>query len=89
MYKNMGAKMVDNLKVLLNMAYYTRGSQEVPGTVVLHCNGRTYGSAYLITFKVGPLHTHTHTCSFDPAIVGSTGRMLILESSGVWPSHSI
>jgi hypothetical protein len=33
---------------------YTRGSQKVPGMVVLKCNGRTYGNAYLITFKVGP-----------------------------------
>jgi hypothetical protein len=29
--------------------------------VVLHCNGRTCGKAYLITFKVGPLRIHTHT----------------------------
>ena len=30
--------------------------------VVMHWNGRTYGNAYLpvITFKVGPLGTHTH-----------------------------
>jgi hypothetical protein len=34
----------------------TRGSQKVPGMVVLHNNGRTYGNAYLITFKVGPKH---------------------------------
>ena len=27
--------------------------------VLLHCNGRTYDNAYLITFKVGPLGTHT------------------------------
>jgi hypothetical protein len=47
MYKNMGAKMVDNLKALFNVAYYMRGSQKVPRMVVLHCNGRTYGNAYL------------------------------------------
>ena len=32
---------------------------------------------------------HTHTCSIDPAIVGCTGRRLLLESSGVQPSLSI
>ena len=26
--------------------------------VVLHCNSRTYGNAYLITFKVGPLQPY-------------------------------
>ena len=38
---------------------YTRGSHKVPGIVVQHSNGRTYDNAYLITFKVGPLRTHT------------------------------
>jgi hypothetical protein len=28
--------------------------------VVLQCNGKTYGNAYLITFKVGFLHAQTH-----------------------------
>ena len=37
----------------------TRGSHKVPGIVVQHCNGRIYENAYLITFKVGPLLTHT------------------------------
>jgi hypothetical protein len=65
-------------------------SQKVPRMVVLHCNGRTYGSIYLITFKVWTLRiVHTHTCSIDPAIVGSTGGRLLMESSGVRPSHSI
>jgi len=41
--------------------YNTRGSQKVPGNVVYQCNGWTYDNAYLITFKVGPLLTHTHT----------------------------
>jgi hypothetical protein len=41
------------------MAYYMRGSQKVPRMVVLHCNDRTYGNVYLITFKVGPLCTYT------------------------------
>jgi hypothetical protein len=27
--------------------------------LVLHCNGRTYGNAYLITFNLRPLRTHT------------------------------
>ena len=35
------------------------------------------------------VHTHTHTCSTDPAIVGNTGERLLLESSGVPASHSI
>ena len=32
---------------------------------------------------------HTHTCSFEPATVGSTDGSVLLESSGVRPSHSI
>jgi hypothetical protein len=43
------------------------GSQKVPEMVALHCNGRTYDNAYLITSKVGPLRLHT--CSIDPAVV--------------------
>jgi hypothetical protein len=35
------------------------GSQKVPGMMVMHCNGRTYGKAYIIAFKVGLLHTIT------------------------------
>jgi hypothetical protein len=66
----------------------TPESQKVPGMVVLHCNGRTYGNDYLLTFKVGPL-VRAHTCSIYPAVVGSTCRRLPLESSGVRPSHSI
>jgi hypothetical protein len=89
--------------------------------VVYQCSGWTYDNAYLITFKIEPLHTrahahtrarththtrahahthtqthththahtHTHTCSIDPAIVGSTGGRLLLESSAVRPSHSL
>jgi hypothetical protein len=34
-------------------------------------------------------HTHTQTCFIYPAIVGSTGGRLLLEFSGVGPSHSI
>jgi hypothetical protein len=48
---------------------YTRGSQKVPGNVVQHCNGRTYDKAYLITFKVEPLRTHTHTHTLAPSIL--------------------
>jgi hypothetical protein len=63
----------------------TMGSQNVPGMVVLHCNGRTQGNANLITFKVGTLCTDT--CSIDPATVWSTGGRLLFESSGVRPPH--
>jgi hypothetical protein len=46
--------------IMLNYAiYYTKGSQKVPGMAVLHCNRRSYGNAYLITFKAGPLSRHT------------------------------
>jgi hypothetical protein len=69
------------------------GSQKVPGMVVLHCNGRTYGNDYLITFKVGRLrkhtHPHTHAGFIYPAIAGSTDGRLFLESSGVRSSRSI
>jgi hypothetical protein len=36
--------------------------------VVLHCNGRTCGNAYLITFKVGPLRTHALAPSILPLL---------------------
>lgn len=35
------------------------------------------------------IFVHAHTCSIDPAIVGTTGRRFLLESSGMWLSHSI
>jgi hypothetical protein len=35
------------------------GNQKVPRMVVLQCNGKTYGNAYLITFKVGLLLAYT------------------------------
>jgi hypothetical protein len=63
------------------------GSQKVPGMVELHCKGKIYGDAYIITFKVGPLNAHT--CCIKPAIVRSTGRRILLKSSGVRPSHWI
>ena len=44
----------------------TPGTQKVPEMVVLHCNGRTYGNAYLITFKLRPLGTHTLAHSILP-----------------------
>jgi hypothetical protein len=43
------------------LSCYAMDSQKVPGMVVLHCDGRTWSNAYLITFRVGLLHTHTHT----------------------------
>jgi hypothetical protein len=60
----------------------TRRSQKVPGMVaLLHCNGRTHGNAYLITFQVGPLRT----CSIDPATVEAPaeGSVGILRSSAL------
>jgi hypothetical protein len=35
------------------------GSQKVPKVVVLHSNGRTFGTTYLITFKAGPVRERT------------------------------
>jgi hypothetical protein len=54
------------------------------GIVTLHCNGRTYGSAYQITFTVGALRTHTHTCSSSGNKTGSqkVPGMLILHCNG-------
>jgi hypothetical protein len=41
-----------------------KDNQKFPGMVVLHYNGRIYGNAYLIAFKVGTLdaraHAHAH-----------------------------
>jgi hypothetical protein len=37
------------------------GSQKIPG-MVLHCNGRTHGNAYLLTSTVGPLPHRTWRC---------------------------
>jgi len=45
-----------------------RGSHKVPGIVVQHSNGRIYDKAYLITFKVGPLRTHTLAPSILPLL---------------------
>jgi len=47
---------------------YTTGSQKVPGNVVYQCSGWTYDNAYLITFKVGPLRTHTLAPSILPLL---------------------
>ena len=49
----------------------------------------TYDNTYLITFIIEPLRTHTHTCSTDRAIVGSTGGRLLLESHGFRSSRSV
>ena len=37
--------------------------------MVEHRNGKTYDNAYLITFKAGPLRTHTHTHTLPPSIL--------------------
>jgi hypothetical protein len=44
------------------------GSQKVPGMVVLHCNGRTYGNDYPITFTVRPLRAYTLAPSVLPLL---------------------
>jgi hypothetical protein len=38
---------------MVKLGQHTMGSEKVPGMVVFHCNGKTYGNAYLTTF------THT------------------------------
>jgi hypothetical protein len=47
------------------------GSQKVPGMVVLHCTGRAYDRAYVITFRAGPLRIHTLTPSIPPMLEDS------------------
>jgi hypothetical protein len=42
------------------------GSQKVPEVTVSHWRGRTYGKAYLITFKIESLHIHTLAASILP-----------------------
>jgi hypothetical protein len=49
----------------------TMGSQKVPGMLVLHCNGRTYGNSYLVAFKVGPFQVHTLAPSILPLLVAT------------------
>jgi hypothetical protein len=48
----------------------TMCSQKVPRMLALHCNSRTFGNAYLISFKASPLlaRTHTHTHTLAPSI---------------------
>jgi hypothetical protein len=56
----------------INLGYQnSMGSQKVPGIVALNCNGRTYGKAYLIVFKVGPLRAHTLAPSMLPLLEAS------------------
>jgi hypothetical protein len=43
-------------------------NKKIPGMMKLHCNGWTYGKAYLMTFKVGPLRTHTLAPSILPLL---------------------
>jgi hypothetical protein len=68
------------LNILKHFILPTMGRQKFLGMVVF----AMYRNAYVITFKVWPSHIHV-----DPAIVGGTGGRLLLESSGVRPSHSI
>jgi predicted benzoate:H+ symporter BenE len=56
----------------LNETLVTMGSQKVPGMTVFHCNGRTYGNTCQITFKVGPLGTHTLAPSILPLLEAPT-----------------
>jgi hypothetical protein len=50
------------------------GSQKVLRLLVLHCTGRTYGNAYLITFKLElRTHTHTHLLLRLPLLEASVG----------------
>jgi hypothetical protein len=58
--------------VYINDCEYTMCSQKVTGMVVLHCNGGTYGNAYLITFKVGLLRTDTLVPSILPLLKAPT-----------------
>jgi hypothetical protein len=60
MERNVLDKCGDNIRMW--------GSQKVPRVVVLHWNGMTYSNAYLITFKVGPLCTHTLVRSTLPLL---------------------
>jgi hypothetical protein len=46
--------------------------KKVVGMLALHCNGMTYGNAYLITFKVGPLRTHKISPSLLPLLQAQT-----------------
>jgi hypothetical protein len=61
---------VDKMRdiVALKLVVHTMVSQEVPGMEVLHCNGQTYGNAYLITFKVGLLRAYTLAPSILPLL---------------------
>jgi hypothetical protein len=59
------------------------GSQKVPGIVVLHCNGRTYGKVYLIAFQVRPLHVHTFALSILPLLeTPAEGSFMNLKEFG-------
>jgi hypothetical protein len=47
-------------------------SQNVPGRVVLHCTGKKYGNAYLITFKICLLRARTLALSLFPLFEAQT-----------------
>lgn len=56
------------------------GSLRVPGILILHCNDRLHGNAYIITFKAEPLSTHILAPSVLPLLdtraEGFTGNLL-------------
>jgi hypothetical protein len=54
-------------QVLLIKILYD-GQPKVSGMVVFHCHGWTYVNAYLITFKVGHLRSHTIPPSIMPLL---------------------
>jgi hypothetical protein len=65
-------KMSDpiNATAISTFSNTTMDNQKVPGMFLLHCNGGTYGKAY-VTFKVGPLRagTHANTHTLTPWIL--------------------
>jgi hypothetical protein len=59
--------------VALKLVVHTMVSQKVLGMVVLHWNGKTYGNAYLITFKVGLLRAYRLAPSILPLLEAPAG----------------
>jgi hypothetical protein len=53
-----------NVTLLAPRSTLRTGSQKVPGMVILNCNCRTYGNAYLIIFKAGLLRVHARTHAY-------------------------
>ena len=50
------------------MAYHCNGMTYQCNGMTYHCNGMTYDNAYLITFIIGPLRTHTLAPSILPLL---------------------